>query len=319
MWIRRFFVFVFCLCVSGCDEGMLISEQVFSVESESTVTGLPEDLQTLFWGDPEAQTDAEREYYAEYREYYTKYLDAGGVAIIGHDEVDDAHFYNAREVILTMTSKRPELRERLTPDYKHRVCCATAAPKLPSRFRMVLWEADTPRIPEHPSVGPVNAGTCGVVCDAIVSSYTKRLWSDYSVVVHEFAHAIHFAINDFDGSFALNDFPVPDGVDKLDPMFQSRLEAAYAVAKANAVDEIHPPLGKYSLGEYAMKNVNEYWAVGVAYWFEHLSKVWPEGFDPELEGRLHYHDAFLAKDPLLYALLDEWFPLLSVEVTISFQ
>ena len=315
--LKIFLLLAICLYVSGCDEGIL-SEQVFFTESESTVTGLPEDLQALFWGDPEALTDAEREYYAEYRAYYTKYIDAGGVAIIGHDEVDDAHFYYAREVILIMTSKRPELRERLTPGYKHGVCCATAAPKYPSRFRMVLWQADTPRIPEHPSVGPVNAGTCGVSCNALVSGFTGRLWSDYSVVVHEFAHAIHYAINDFDGSFALNDFPVHDEVDKLDPMFQARLEAAYAVAKANAVDDWEDSLrsNQYYTKDYAMTNVNEYWAVGVAYWFEYMSQVWPEGYG---EGRLHYHDSFLAKDPLLYALLDEWFPLLSIEVTIHYQ
>ena len=67
-----------------------------------------------------------------------------------------------------------------------------------------------------------------------------------------------------------------------------------------------------------MKNVKEYWAVGVAYWFEYMSQVYPKEDIYEGE-RLPYHDLFLAKDPLLYALLDEWFPLLSIEVTVSVQ
>ena len=31
--------------------------------------------------------------------------------------------------------------------------------------------------------------------------------------------------------------PIPDGINKLDPTFQARLDAAYAVALANAVEE----------------------------------------------------------------------------------
>ena len=313
MWIRRFFVFVFCLCVSGCDEGMLISEQVFSVAPvETTVGPLPEDLQTLFFGDLEVLTDTEREYYSEYRAYYTKYIDAGGVAIIGHSSVDDVHFYNAREVILTMTSKRPELRERLTPGYKYGVAGDVTGPKEPHRFRMVIWERDTPRIPGKNHRNP---GGCGGWCYATVFSGTKRLWSDYGVVVHEFAHKIHYAINDFH----IPGNPIHIEIDKLDPTFQARLETAYEVAMDNAVEDLTEALqsNRYWTGDYAMTNVKEYWAEGVHHWFQYVSQVWPEGYI--FEGRLHYHDLFLAKDPLLYALLDEWFPLLSVEVTISFQ
>jgi len=334
---------------------MLISEQVFfggdaEVEQAgSTIGPLPEELQVLLFGDPDyyveqllglpAHADEEvtvRDHRWEFmgldkrfkeleeapewlldqislidakRAYYTKYIDANGVVIMGHDLVDDAHFYNAREVILTMTSKRPELRDRLTPHYEYAIAGSTTGPKSPTRFRMVLFEFSSeefPPLPEKPG-GFGNAGSCGLYCTAGVSDWMGRFWTDYSVVVHEFAHAIHYAINDFH----IPGNPIHDEINKLDPTFQARLEAAYDVAKANAVEERPVLHDKYATWDYAMTNVKEYWAVGVAYWFEYVAL--------EYEGERLYHDSFLKKDPLLYALLDEWFPLLSVEATVSVQ
>lgn len=360
MKVKLFLFLVLCLCVSGCDEGMLVSEQVFfgggevEVPAKSTVGPLPEDLQVLLFGDrddylqqllalPDAvdgkvavrhqrfesdwfmELEAAQEWLLDQicmidaqREYYTKYIDAGGVVIMGHDRVDDKHFYNAREVVLTMTSKRPELRERLTPHYEYAIAGSTTGPKSPRRFRMVIFPDRFPLMPEYFPYGKSSAGGCGAWCNAMVfDDRTGRLWSDYHVVVHEFGHAIHFAINDFH----IPGNPVHDDLDKLDETFQSRLEAAYAVAKADAVDDWEASLhsNKYHTGDYAMTNVNEYWAEGVAYWFEYVSQVWPEGEIEGLEGRLRYHDDFLEKDPLLYALIEEWFPLLSVELPISRQ
>ena len=62
------------------------------------------------------------------------------------------------------------------------------------------------------------------------------------------------------------------------------------------------PVGfsKYWKSQYAMTNVNEYWAMGVQEWFEYLWLAY--------EGKPLYHDAILRRDPLLYALLDEWLP-----------
>ena len=43
-----------------------------------------------------------------------KYLDAGGIAITGSENVSDMVFYAAKEIILTITSKRSEIREVLS-------------------------------------------------------------------------------------------------------------------------------------------------------------------------------------------------------------
>ncbi len=337
----------------------MLSEQVFfaggevtEVPAESTITGVPKELQLLFWGDRDdymeqllglpdhadervavrdhfwlgremfMELDEAREWLLDQislidaqREYYTKYINAGGVAVMGHERVDDAHFYNAREVILTMTAKRPELRERLTPDWMYGIAGDTTGPKHPTRFRMVLFEFEEgfPPAPEKP-LGFKSAGGCGGWCSAGVSQFTGTL-RDYGVLMHEFGHAIHYAINDFH----IPGNPVHVDVNKLDTTFQALLEAAYAVAQANAVDDWKTSLSanQYWTGEYAMTNVKEYWAVGVAYWFEYLSLVYPKG--DRYEGKRLYLDAFLKKDPLLYALLEKWFPLLTIEVTISNQ
>ena len=267
--VKIFLFLALCFCVSGCsDEGMILSEQVFfgggevaEVPAESAITGVPEDLQLLLWGDRDdymeqllglpdhadekvavrdhrweghsifMELDEAREWLLDQislidaqREYYTKYINAGGVAVMGHERVDDAHFYNAREVILAMTSKRPELRERLTPHYEYAIAGSTTSPKHPRRFRMVLWENETgfPVMPENLPYGFGNAGSCGAFCNAVVNDWTGRFWSDYSVFVHEFGHAIHYAINDFH----IPGNPVHVELNKLDTTFQARLEAA---------------------------------------------------------------------------------------------
>ena len=53
------------------------------------------------------------DFHALQKEYYKRYIDAGGIAIVGPDDVEDEYFYYARDTILAMTSKHPGLRDRL--------------------------------------------------------------------------------------------------------------------------------------------------------------------------------------------------------------
>ena len=257
---------------------------------ESSITGVPEELQVLFWGDRDAlmrqllDVEADNTAVAEalteqiclidrQRAYYTKYIEADGIAIMGHYRVPDAHFYNAREVILIMTSKRPELRGPLTPHH--------------NKFRMVLFVMNDygfPTMPEYPN-GYRTPGWCvwtscqsGVFQDA--SGFPPGMLGGYKVLVHEFGHAIHAAIQ------------------QLDPTFQARLESAYAVASADAIEAWDPGPDRYTKHDHAMTNPSEYWAEGVARWFGEVGS----------SKTRYYHDAFLKLDPLLYALLEAWLP-----------
>ena len=91
------------------------------------------------------------------KEFYTRYIDAGGVAIVGPDTVTDREYLLAREAILVMTSKRPELRDRVQS--KH------------GKFYMILVgdyleASDIPEKLDPPSAaewtGPFQAATEGL-------------------------------------------------------------------------------------------------------------------------------------------------------------
>ena len=47
------------------------------------------------------------------RTYYQKYINAGGVAVVGNADVPDRYFIASKKIILQMTSKHPEIREKL--------------------------------------------------------------------------------------------------------------------------------------------------------------------------------------------------------------
>lgn len=252
MKVNLFLVVAICLCLCGCSEERLLQPlgPVFFGDSEGH---LSHPVEMAFFGDGD-----------------TKYIDAGGVTIVGHSQVADVHFYKARMVFLIMTSEHPEIREYLS---------------LARDFRIVLLDAR-------------GEGGCGWnFC---------RVSSDTFTLVHEFGHAMHYAIRE------------------LDPAFQERLEEAYAVAYADAVEDAGYWNGPdvYRQGDYAMRNDREYWAMGVNRWFGLTTYfrdgVWPYFQDGQTHfrsGELSYdayiaqdHDVFLELDPMLYALLKEWLP-----------
>ena len=136
-----YFLWVICFCITGCaDEGVLLSDLVVGrdVLDEDVVTEIPIALQELLWGNQEnllaslaraMETDNKervsfliRRIHLRERqaEYYTKYIDAGGIIIVGNRDVWNWCFYAARDIVLTMTSKHPRLREVLSPGYLHR-------------------------------------------------------------------------------------------------------------------------------------------------------------------------------------------------------
>lgn len=207
--------------------------------------------------------------------YYQKYIDAAGIAIIGGREVDDIFFYAARKVVLGMTAKRPEVREWLSVHHG----------KSPStRFRMILASpnCDYPQV--HLSVennsrlcdryrgACVSDAYCVVVTQfSSIPGHEDEL-SFSSVFIHEMGHAIHYALRD------------------IDPTFQERLEAAHEDAKTGGGGSLFGGLP-----------INEFWAEATKDWFFKVSNPNPIGRWGE-----NLHRA----DPLLYELLDEVYPLL---------
>ena len=122
------------------------------------------------------------------RRYYTKYIDAGGIAIVGSDLVDDGAFQRARHVALVMTSKVPGLRDALSYNQPGGV----SGDEVPFRFVLIADNyEELPNLPENLNVD-ISAtiwwgGSCG--------TFMCRAKADYlGAIIHEMAHAINYAI-----------------------------------------------------------------------------------------------------------------------------
>ena len=315
MKLKSFLILILFLCLAwGCgDEGVLLEGLAPTAPAALPDVGpVPEDIQEIIWGKDVDTLMAELEdatdidnylihqicYRRAQDAYYTKYINAGGVAIMGNDYIDDRFFYAARDIVLGMTFKRPELREVLSPSREHRPG-ATLLPgfhdvtkrQTPTRkFRMILIHNDMSytSLPEIQlgaglfkyNVAP-GGGGFGINWGwGYVGGYShsEEIYM-YSVICHEFAHAIHYAIR------------------LIDPTFDDRLSAAYAAAKASGISTFknHRALRDGS---------SEYWAYSATEWFERF-------------GSPLLHDSFRRRDPLIYALLEEWFDPINLRLVES--
>lgn len=310
MKIKLFLVLIlFCLSIFGCgDEG--IEKVLHDIGAAPTAQGVvgpvPDHVKAICWGKDVETLMAELDdaldhdqvqtadhlihricLRREQEAYYTKYISAGGVAIMGNDVIDDRLFYGAQQVVFSMTQKHPELRALLSPSRENRPG-ATQHPirhdvtgrTTPSpKYRMILVHHvqgsvampesrfQTGAIYYHPAYTIGSHGTYGRVEVAATADGRLRF---AHVFIHEFAHAIHEAI------------------ELLDTTFDARLEAAYAAAKEN---------GSYFGDAWALKNKWEYWAESAVLWFYKLAS-------PQKE---FSRGLFREMDPLMYELLDEWF------------
>ena len=225
------------------------------------------------------------------RKFYDKYIDAGGIAIIAPSDrtsnagVRDEFLYMAREIILTMTSEMPELRQAMSPEHGFYYVLVTRARievnmpgelSLFSRFAGFYTRSNTGGVSRHLAAGGIY--------------YYRALGDeqgvDSGVVVHELAHAI-------DSTF--------DDNPHLFPNWGTRLTTAYTLAYQKALKGE----GYYNdINHYALKNEQEYWAMGAGEWFEDIH-------GDNQHDRWH-RETMIEGDPLLYALLDEVFPAVSL-------
>lgn len=287
-----------CLCV-GCGDDVLHPVQVLdavSVVSAEGVISAPPDavwaqLSVLIEKRWENLHDSDEynvgtleAYLARARAYYNKYIDVEGIAIIGNDHLADKHFVAAREVVLTMTRKHPELRDSVSLDNDY-------------YFILVGYETgevgDSVNVKEIPEMSRHvdYAGSCSLrFCWSMVyympTSDSFMNTPGMTTFAHEFGHALEF------------------GMRSLDPTFQGKVEHAYEQAKTLNRWPIEYLSGPWSLDhrgtfvDILRKGWWEYWAEGIELWFYHI------GPDKAFAS----YEAFAERDPLLAELLDEWFP-----------
>jgi len=141
---------------------------------------------------------------------YQKYLETNGVAVVAPSEVSDAKMARARETITGMLSRRADLLRTM------------AANNL-----IIFMEIDDIRGVAYKVPGEWEA-------------YVRANDPNCGNFIHEFAHVIHYALEEQAGG----------------PAFNARLLSLYQSALNN---------GRWA-GRYASTNAVEYWAETVKYW-----------------------------------------------------
>ena len=307
--IKLFFlIFIICICIIGCDEGMIDPMQLVDIVSqyETTVqTELPDEVLAAMklkademskivhsrihveQHITELTTPEDVQYYQELRQwlidngydkidyfhelqksYYTKYIDAAGIAIVGPTHLRTKYLLDARDAIVVMTSKHPELRERLLS--KHGTFYMVLIPNSRDQIDMPERKLNTDLTNDDPSDDFRSVfGACLTrygsgtpykygLCWAVVGRDT----SSARTLVHEFAHALD------------------SEMERLQPGFLDKRSEYYRNAT-------------YDPSDWPRLPGSEYWARTVEFWF--YKKDPPE------------FDEFIEKYGV-GELLDYWFP-----------
>ncbi|HEY0314613.1 MAG TPA: glycoside hydrolase [Allosphingosinicella sp.] len=190
--------------------------------------------------------------------FYARYVDAGGIPVIGSSRVPPEALAKARAIVLAMLAKRRDIRARIV---RQGVRVAILAPddaitdlpehrdwKKPARYdpRLTTCELKNYALIEAATDRDYwnrrSRGSGGVLTAAGAENLLALPGDRYAgenILVHEFAHAILTAI------------------EEADPKLYAEVERAYAHAVA---------AGKWK-GDYAAVTVQEYWAEGTQYWF----------------------------------------------------
>jgi hypothetical protein len=221
--------------------------------------------------------------------FYVKYVDAGGIPVIGSARVADAALVRARDIILAMLARRPDLRAQLelegvrvgVMDYKEQIT------DLPEYRHLAKPTRDDPRLTdcERQNFGQIQAmsdrdywngrvrGLGGRFTTAgaenLMGLEADRYYGE-NIFVHEFSHLIL------------------DAVEAVDRDLYHADEQAYAQAKAKGLWK----------GDYAGVSVQEYWAEGTQFWFN-------DNKFARLDGGVNIvsHGDLARYDPALYAVL----------------
>lgn len=205
--------------------------------------------------------------------HYQKAIVLEGFPVVASPEVSDAALAEAAHVIGKMLKNRPDVLRKLAEN------------KI--RLGIMATNERTSDLPEHSDLFPTEfwdrrARGLGATRERpAVSCGEENLlnnpgdpYSTESIMVHEFAHAIHL--------MAVND---------LDPTFDARLEEVYRNAMARGLWK----------GKYAADNSREYFAEAVQSWFDTNRE------NDALHNHVNTREELIAYDPAVAQLVAEVF------------
>ncbi|MBL6725262.1 MAG: hypothetical protein ISQ09_09245 [Rubripirellula sp.] len=199
--------------------------------------------------------------------FYSKHVSANGYPIISSDKVSDYALKEVAYLIDLMLAKRPDVREAMI--------------KSGSRMIVMAYNEYTTDVPEHSHLQPKEfwdaraRGLGGSKHDPVCScaeenvlGYQGDPYSTESIVIHEFAHNIHYR-----------------GLVELDPTFDDRLKETYQRAMNQNLWQ----------GKYASTNHAEYFAEGVQSWFDNNRPADHDHNHVDTRAELKEYDPGLAK------------------------
>lgn len=168
--------------------------------------------------------------------FYQKYLNVGGLPVLGSTNVSDYAMREAAWILQHMLARRPEILRVMATNNARLVVMAyneytTDVPEQAGRSPKVYWDRRA-------------RGLGGRICSCAeenLLSFPGDPYSTENILIHEFGHAI------------LN-----VGMRAIDPKFKDRVREAHRKA-------LEAGLWKRT---YAGSNVEEYWAEAVQDWFD---------------------------------------------------
>ena len=198
--------------------------------------------------------------------FYKKHVSARGLPVVASKKVSDYALLEAAYLINHMLQDRPDVRNALI-DKKVRFVVmgvtemTTAIPEYRSMKPSKFWDR------RARGLGPTRqrlAVSCG---EENLLRYPGDPYHEESILVHEFAHAIHV------------------GIKAIDKSFDGKLKALYEKAMTKGLWK----------GKYGANNRSEYWAEGVQSWFD--TNRLPDHDHNHVNTReeLHKYDGDLAK------------------------
>lgn len=314
---------VFVIVLSACERDMGITDQLLfkgdpNAEVVAAEGGRVEDwLRDKIWskeedllnkllaldkGDSEAAIHLAQQITTRKHKgsTYTFWINAGGIAILRTSGVSPADLVTAKKIVMHMTEKRPKIRELLhydtgfymvvyDPEYIKSVRL------LPEYYQLTYGV----RVPLFEWGGVCRFVSEQKVCIAPMAKYTATRvryphrecetncinlnYVDWDVFVHEFAHAMHYAI------------------ERIDPSFNTALNQALQNAVKNDLWSVHRTFSANNAREYLAENVTDWFIPHESY---------------ELFNSLHgvtkvpkrSRDNLKEHDPKLYKLLSKWLP-----------
>jgi hypothetical protein len=172
--------------------------------------------------------------------FYQKYVDVGGMPVVGSAKVSDFALREAAWIVDKMLGKRPDILRAMAENKTRLAVMAyteytTDVPEHSKLESRVFWDRRARGLGATKRAPAVSCGEENLLC------MPNDPYSTENICIHEFAHAIHEM-----------------GMSKVDPTFDRRLREAHHSA-TNA--------GLWK-GTYAFTNPYEYWAEGVQNWFD---------------------------------------------------